>query len=158
DVLDDAVDDLTLFEILHQLLALLGASLFQNGATRDDNVAAATVHLQDLERLRLIHQRGNVADRPNIDLAARQKRHRAVEIDREAALDLIEDDAAHLLIAVEGLLQLAPALLAARLVAREHRLAKRVLHPLEIDFDGVAYLDLGLPPRSGKFPQRHASL
>ena len=52
DVLDHAVDDLALFEVLHQLLALLGAGLFQHGAAGDDDVAAAAIHLQDLERLR----------------------------------------------------------------------------------------------------------
>ena len=60
----------------------------------------------------------DVADRADIDLGARQERHGAVEIDREAALDLVEDDAGDLLVAFEGLFQLAPALLAARLVAR----------------------------------------
>ena len=52
DVLDHAVDDLTLFEVLHQLLALLGAGLFQHGAAGHDDVAAPAIHLQDLERLR----------------------------------------------------------------------------------------------------------
>ena len=52
DVLDHAVDDLALFEVLHQLLALLGAGLFQHGAAGHDDVAAAAIHLQDLERLR----------------------------------------------------------------------------------------------------------
>ena len=51
DVLDHAVDDLALFEVLHQLLALLGAGLFQHGAARHDDVAAAAIHLEDLERL-----------------------------------------------------------------------------------------------------------
>ena len=88
DVLDHAVDDLALFEVLHQLLALLGAGLFQHGAAGDDDVAAAAIHLQDLERLRHVHQRADVADRTDVDLAARQERHRAVEIDGEAALDL----------------------------------------------------------------------
>ena len=88
DVLDHAVDDLTLFEVLHQLLALLGAGLFQHGAAGDDDVAAAAIHLQDLERLRHVHQRADVADRTDVDLRARQERHRAVEIDGEAALDL----------------------------------------------------------------------
>ena len=141
DVLDHAVDDLTLFEVLHQLLALLGAGLFQHGAARHDDVAAAAIHLQDLERLVDVHQRGDVADRPDVDLRARQERHRAVEIDGEAALDLIEDDAGDLLVVLEGLLELAPALLAPRLVARQHRLAERVLDALQIDFDGVADLD-----------------
>src|SRR5215470_8890572 len=117
DVLDHAVDDLALLEVLHQLLALLGAGLLQHGAARDDDVAAPAVHLEDLERLRHVHQRGHVADRPDVDLAARQERDRAVEVDGEAALDLVEDDALDLLVALERLLQLAPALLAARLVA-----------------------------------------
>src|SRR6185436_8262500 len=92
DVLHHAVDDLTLFEILHQLLALLGAGLFQYGAAGDDDIAAAAIHLQDLERLRLVHQRADVADRANIDLAAGKKRDGAVEIDGEAAFDAAEDD------------------------------------------------------------------
>src|SRR5216684_3851954 len=51
DVLDDAVDDLALFEVLHQFLALFGAGLFENRAARHHDVAAAAIHLEDLERL-----------------------------------------------------------------------------------------------------------
>src|SRR6187397_2573998 len=92
DVLDHAVDHLPLFEVLHQLLALLGAGLFENRAARHHDVAAATIHLEDLERLRVVHQRSDVADRANVDLRTRQEGHRAVEIDGEATLDLVEDD------------------------------------------------------------------
>src|SRR5262249_9374147 len=122
--------------------------LLKHRAARDDDIAAPAIHLEDLKRLRLVHQRGDVADRPDVDLAAREKRDRAVEVDGKAALDLIEDDALDLLAAVEGLFELAPALLPARLVAREHRLAQRILHPLEIDLDGVADLDVGLAARA----------
>src|SRR4029077_19600601 len=122
------------------------------------DVAAAAIHLQDLERLRLIHQRRHVADRPDVDLAARQERHRAVEIDGEAALDLVEDDALDLFVAVEGLFQLAPALLATRLVPGEDRFAERILHPLQVDLDRIADLDLRLPSRAGEFAQRDAAL
>ena len=52
DVLDDAVDDLTLFEVGHELGALLGAALLEHGAARHDDVAAAAIHLEDLEGLR----------------------------------------------------------------------------------------------------------
>ena len=62
-----------------------------------------------------------------------------------------------LLVGLEGLLELDPALLAARLVAREHGLAERVLDALEIDLDLVADLDLGLPARAGEFLQRDAA-
>src|SRR6516225_5553601 len=157
DVLDHPVDDLPLLQVLHQLLALLGARLLQHGAARYHDVAAATIHFQDLEWLRLIHQRGDVADRADVNLASRQECHRAVEINGETALHLVEDDALHLLAVVEGLLQLAPALLAARLVAREHGLAERILDPLEIDLDGVADLDLGRAARCREFAQRHAA-
>src|SRR5229473_507941 len=92
DVLDDAVDDLAFLEILHQLLALLGAGLLEHGAPRHHDVATPAIHLEDLERLRHVHQRRHVADRPDVDLAARQEGDGAVEVDREPALDLVEDE------------------------------------------------------------------
>src|ERR1700761_9632537 len=157
DVLDDAVDHLTLFEVLHQLLALLGTGLFQNRAARHHDVAAAAIHLEDLERLRVVHQRSNVADRTDIDLRARQEGDRAVEVDREAALDLVEDDAVNLLVVVEGLLELAPAFLAARLVARQHGFAECVLDAIEEHFDLVADLEFVFAAGPGEFAQRHAA-
>src|SRR5664280_380852 len=117
DVLDHAVNDLALFEILHQLLALLGSRLFQHGAAGDHDVAAAAIHFQNLERLIDVHQWRDVADRTDVHLRTRQEGHGAVEIDGEAALDLVEDDAGNLLVVLECGLQLAPAFLAPRLVA-----------------------------------------
>src|SRR6266702_4292323 len=157
DVLDDAVDDLTLFEVLHQLLTLLGAGLFQHGAAGDDDVAAAAVHLEDLERLRVVHQRRNVADRTDVDLRTRQERDSAVEVDGEAALDLIEDDAVNLLVVVEGLLELAPAFLAARLVARQHGFAERIFDSAEEHLDLVASLEIAFAAGSCVFAQRHTA-
>src|SRR6202042_577914 len=138
DVLDDAVDHLTLFEVLHQFLALFGAGLFQNRTARHHDVAAAAIHLEYLERLRVVHQRRDVADRADIDLRARQEGNSAVEVDGEAALDLVEDNAVDLLVVVEGLLELAPAFLAARLVARQHGFAERILDAVEEHLDDVA--------------------
>src|SRR4029077_21215223 len=57
DVLDNALDDLTLFQPRHDLAALHGARLFEHGAAGYDDVAAAAVHFQDLEGLRHVHQR-----------------------------------------------------------------------------------------------------
>ena len=88
----------------------------------------------------------DVAHRADVDLAARQEGHGAVEVDGEAALDLVEDHAVDALVRLERLLELDPALLAARLVARQHRLAERVLDALEIDLDLVADLDGGAVP------------
>ena len=157
DVLDHAVDHLTLFEVLHEFLALLGAGLFQNRAARHHDVAAAAIHLEDLERLRIVHQRRDVADRTDVDLGARQERHGAVEVDGEAALDLIEDDAVNLLVALEGLLELAPALFAARFVARQHGFAERILDPVEEHLDLIADLDFVVAAGTGEFAQRNAA-
>ena len=142
DVLDEAVDDLALLEAGDDVGALLGARLFQHGAARDDDVAAAAIHLEDLERLRLMHQRADVAHRADVDLRAGKERHGAVEIDGEAALDLVEDDARDLLVLLEHLLEARPALLAARLVARQDGFTERVLDALQVDLDLVADLEV----------------
>jgi len=110
-----------------------------------------------LQRLRIVHQRGDVADRTDVDLRARQEGDRAVEVDGEAALDLVEDDAVHLLVVVEGLLELAPAFLAARLVARQHGLAERILDAVEEHLDLVADLEFAFAAGPGEFAQRHAA-
>src|SRR5205807_703143 len=124
---------------------------------RDHDIAAAAIHLEDLERLRIVHQRRDVANRADIDLRAWQESHRAVEIDGEAAFDLIEDDAVHLLVVVERLLELAPALLAARLVARQHGLAERILDTVEEHLDLVADLEFAFAAGSCEFTQCHAA-
>ncbi len=115
DVLDHAVDDLTLFEVGHQLGALLGPALLEHGTTRHHDVAAAAIHLEDLERLRRAHQRGDVADRTDVDLRARQERHGAVEVDGVAALTWLKIVPLTRSLFLERLLELDPALLAARL-------------------------------------------
>src|SRR4029079_19526737 len=104
-------------EIGDELRTGLGAGLLEHGAARHDDIAAATVHLEDLEGLRNAHEGRDVADRADIDLRARQERHGAVEVDRVAALDLVEDDALDLLVVLEGQLELAPALFAPRLIS-----------------------------------------
>ena len=138
DVLDHAVDDLALFEARDDLAALLGSGLFKDGTARYDDVAAAAIHLQDLERLRHVHERANIADRPDIDLAARQEGHGAIEIHGETAFDAIEDHAFDAFAGLVLLLETGPAFLTARFFAREHGLAERILDALEIDVDLVA--------------------
>src|ERR1700694_5135315 len=157
DVLDDAVDDLAFFEILHQFLALFGTGLLENRAARYHDVAAAAIHLEDLERLRIVHQRRYVADRADIDLPARQGGYRGGEVGGGGPRDLIEDDAVHLLVVVERLFELAPAFLAARLVARQHGFAERVLDPVEKHLDLVADLEVAFAAGSCEFAQRHAA-
>ena len=154
DVLDDAVDNLALFELGHDLGALLGAGFLKHGAARDHDIAAPAIHFQDLEGLRHIHERRHVLDRADIDLAARKECNGAVEIDREAALDAIEDYALNLLAGVELLLKLGPAILAACFLAAEHCLAGGILDALDVDFHLVANPDGGRLPRHCEFFKR----
>ena len=49
DVLDETVDHLALLEAGDDVGALLGTRLFEHRAARDDDVAAAAIHLEDLE-------------------------------------------------------------------------------------------------------------
>ena len=158
EVLDRAVDHLAFGEVGDDLVALLGPALLEHGAARDHDVAAPPVHLQDLERLRDVHQRRDVAHRADVDLAARQEGDRPVEIDGEAALDLVEDDAFDFFVLLERLLELDPTLLAARLVARDDGLAERILDPLEIDLDLVADAGGGIAAMIGEFLEGDAAL
>ena len=150
DVLDHAVDDLALFEPGHDLAALLGAGLFEHGTARDDDIAAPAIHLEDLEGLRHVHQGADVADRADVDLASRKEGHGAVEIDGEPALDAVEDHALDALAGLVFLFEPGPALFAARLLARQHRFAGRVLDPLEINVDFVADGEIGRAARDAE--------
>ena len=158
DVLDHALEHLAFLEVGDQFLARLGPGLLQHGAPRDHDVAPVAVHLEDLEGLRRAHQGRDVAHRPDVDLAARQKGHGAGKIDGKAALDAAEDDAADALVLLEGDLELGPGLLAPRFFTTEHGLALQVLHALEIDLDGVAKLDLGGLAGNRELLQCHPSL
>ena len=157
DVLDHAVDHLTLGQRLDQARALLGAGFLEDGAARHDDVAAAAVHLQDLERLRQVHQRLDVADRTDVDLRTGQEGHGGVEVDGEAALDAAEDHAVDAVARFEFLLELVPGGLAAGAVAAQHGLALRILDAVDEDFDFVTDLQVGLLPRGGEFAQRDAA-
>ena len=117
DVFDHAVDLLAFQQIGDDFIARFGAGLFHNGTARDNNIAAAAVHFQNLKRLRCVHQRGDVAHRTNIDLAARQKRRGTVQIDGETAFDAAENNPFDALIGFEVFLQLDPAFFTTRFVA-----------------------------------------
>ena len=143
DVLDHALDGLALMQVGDHLGALLGARFLEDGAARHDDVAAAAIHLEDLEGLFQPHQRARVAHGAHIDLAAGQEGDRAAQIDREAALDAPEDRALDPFLVGIGLFEPVPGFLAPRLLARDRGFAAGVLDPVEIDLDLVADRDRG---------------
>ncbi len=157
DVLDDAFNNLTLFEVLDDFRTLFGTRLFENRAARDNDVAAALVHLEDFEGLRVVHERRDVADRTDVDLRARQEGNSAVEIDGETTLDLVEDDAFDAFAGFELLFQAAPALFAASLLARQNSFAERVFDAFDEDFDFVADLQRAVTCLGAEFLERNAA-
>src|SRR5690606_39775547 len=107
------------------ICALFSAGFFQDGATRDDDVAARTVHLQDGEGLFLAHQRADVADRTDVDLRAGQEGRGAAQVDGEAALDAADDGAVDWLAFGEHGVQTGPGFRAASLGAADDGPARR---------------------------------
>src|SRR5690606_23293933 len=81
----------------------------------------------------------------------------ALEVDGEAALDLVEDDAFDALVLVVELLELDPALFAAGLLAAQNRLAHRVLDAIDVDLDFRADLDRAVTAGGAKFLERDAA-
>src|SRR5690606_18558710 len=75
DALVGAFDDLTFFQVLDQARTLFGARFHEDGAARHDDVTAAAIHLEDLERLRQVHERADVAHGADIDLRTGKERH-----------------------------------------------------------------------------------
>ncbi len=158
DVLDNAFNDLTLFEVLDDLGTLFGTALFKNGTARYNDVAAALVHLEDFEGLRVVHQRGNVADRTDVDLRARQEGYGAVEIDGETTLDLIEDHTIDAFAAVELLFETDPAFFAACFFTRQNCFAEGVFDALDVNFNDIARLERTVLGFRAEFLQRNAAL
>src|SRR5690606_13737116 len=150
-------DNLTLFEVLDNLGTLLRTALFKNGTTRNDDIAATLVHLEDFEWLRRVHERADVADRTDVNLAARQEGNGAVEIDGEATLDLVEDHAFNALALVELLFETNPAFLAASLFTAEHGFTKRVLDALDVDFYFIAGAELAVLGLGPEFLERNTA-
>src|SRR5207302_3979592 len=84
-VLDDAGEDRALLQLHEGVLLQLLALLLQEHAAGEDDVAALLVELDDLELELLADQLVEVADGPQIDLAAGEERLDA-DVDRQAAL------------------------------------------------------------------------
>src|SRR5678815_2230149 len=70
DVLDHALPDRLLLQLLHQLLALAAALGLEDHAARDDDIAAALVELDDLELELLAEQVVDVRHATQRDLRA----------------------------------------------------------------------------------------
>jgi hypothetical protein len=157
DVLDNTLDNLAFFEVLDDFRTLFSTGLFENRTTRYNDVAAALVHLEDFEGLWVVHQRRNVADRTNVDLRTWKEGNSAIQIDGEATLDLVEDNAFDAFASFELGFELDPALFAASLLARQNGFAQSIFNALNVNFDFVADLQAAVFRTCAEFLKRDAA-
>src|SRR5262245_35613927 len=85
DVLDLALDDNALFEVLQSLALLAIDHLFENDLARKNDVAAFLVDLEDADFDLFVPEAIEIAYRANIDLASGKKRLDASDVDAETA-------------------------------------------------------------------------
>ena len=114
--------------MLQRLGALLRLLFFQQLLARDDDVAALLVQLDDADFDLVALQAIEIAHRAQIDLRAGQEGARAQDVDRQAALDAIDDARLDRGLLVVGLLDLVPGAQALRLLMGE----------MDVAFFGVA--------------------
>ena len=139
DVLDHAAEDLALGERVERVLLLLGVLFFEEDLAREHDVAALLVDLDDAHPQLLAAQGVEVADGTHVDLRAGKERADA-DVDREAALDPLDDAADDDLPLGVGLLDVVPDLHLLGFFAREDDVAVAVFGALEQDVDDVAGL------------------
>src|SRR6185436_7721674 len=96
DVLDDALADLPLLDVLEQLLLEALAFFLEEFPARDHDVHALGVDLDDARADRLADEVGDVVRAAEIDLRGRQEDVPALHVDEQAALDLAPADAVDL--------------------------------------------------------------
>src|SRR4051794_18877776 len=142
DVLDDALSRLIDLELLHQLLALAGPLVLEDDTTRDDDVAAALVQLDDLELELLAEELVDVRHATERDLRAREERVDAHEVDDHATLDLLDEGALDRLIVLVGETDALPHAHEVRLLLRQDDRAFLILEMLQQDLDLVTDLEV----------------
>src|SRR6185503_1622414 len=140
DVLDGPAQDLALGQRLERRLLLLGVLFFEERLARQHDVAALLVDLDHAHPELLPLQRVEVPYRTHVDLRAGKERADA-DIDREPALDALDDAADDDLAIGIGLLDLVPDLHLLGLLAREDDVAFTILGAFEQHVDHVARLD-----------------
>ena len=143
DVLDHAADQLALFEDRHGLFLDLALLLFEDGLARQHDVGAAAVEGDD-PRLDLLSEVVFEAPvRQQVDQRPGEKRAHA-DVNRQAALDPLENGAADRARVLEGLLDRAPGLELGGAVAGQPDPSLDLVEALDKDLDLIVDLDLDL--------------
>ena len=140
DVLDHALHDLAVLEHFQGLGLLLLHRFFQNGLAGKDDVAALLVDLDDAHFELFAAQAVQIAHRPQVDLRSGQERAHA-DVDRQAALDALDDPSFDRGALAIGALDLVPDLHPLGLFPRKDDVAFGILRLLQKHIHGIADLD-----------------
>ena len=144
DVLDHAFEDLTLLELADDLGLLGFEFVLDKGFVRHNHVLELLVDLHDFEFHHAVNKHVVVTNGLDIDLAAGQEGFEAEHFDDEAtlgaALDITVDDLA----AFVGLVDAVPRFEQLSLLVREDELAVGTFLVLNVDFNLVAHLQVGV--------------
>ena len=144
DVLDHALDDGAFAERLEQLGALFALRQLDDGTTRQHDVVAAAIQLDDLEFEGLAFVRGGVLDRTGVDERTRQESTDTVGHDGQAALDLAGDRTGDQIAGLQGEFQLHPGSQALGAVTRQAGFAKAVFERVDGNRYKITFLNLQL--------------
>ena len=140
DVLDHALEPLALLQALERLALLALVLLLQDGLARQDDVVAPPVEADDLELELAALEALEVLHRLDVGERARQEGADA-DVDRQAALDAIDDPALDDAALLEAVLHVGPDAHARRLGVGQQDVAFEVLGLLEEHLDVVADRD-----------------
>ena len=144
EVLDGTLDDGAFLQVVEQLRTLRAVFLFDDRTTRDDDVVALLVELDDLELEDLAFEVGRIADRTDVDERTGKERADILDLDRETTLHAAIDDAGDDLLIIERLFETRPGAGTLGLLARQAGLTRAVFHGVQRHFDFVAGLALDL--------------
>ena len=138
DILDDALADLPLEQLLDQSRPLLLALALQDHPARHHDVPAPLVELDDLEVVALADQLLDVGHAAQRDLRAGEERVHAHDVDGYAALDLAGQKSLDRLVLFVGVLDQLPYPQEVRLLLGKDDHSIVVLQALEEDLDFLA--------------------
>ena len=139
DVLDRALSDLTNEELFDQRLALLLAFRLENDATRNNNVPATLVELDDLELVDLADEVLDVRHPSQSNLRTGQEGIDAHQVDGHAALDLADQRSLDRTVGLVRLADLLPDAQEVSLLLRQDDDTVIVLEALEQDLDLITF-------------------
>ena len=108
EVLDRALDDRAFLQLLEQFSALCAVFLLDDRTTRNDDVVALLIELDDLELEHLAFEIRRIAHWAHVDERTGKERADEVDLDGEAAFDAAIDDALDDFLLFEGRFESRP--------------------------------------------------